>query len=101
MTEFRAEVLATPHNPYNDEHLELWLRYYVETETFDRGICHRRQVDGTAIPASAGESKIIQDHAREVMKQLGLTQSRYPEERKYVSRMSYVSQQVMLERMKK
>jgi hypothetical protein len=93
---YEAWVTSELVNPHDDEGLELWLRYYVETETFDRGVCHRRGLDGTALPASGGEMKIIQEHARTVMKQIGLQGSQYPEEKKYVSRMPYSQQQRML-----
>jgi hypothetical protein len=74
----------------------LWLRYFVECERYDRTLTRARDLSGDAqllSPADIGESA---RHARETMKGLGLTSSRFVEERQFVSQRSTQQQEEFL-----
>ena len=72
-TDFKTEYLLKPMTPLNQEHVRLWLVYFVKAEEFDR----HHSYDSVAIIR----------HIKELMASLNLEWTSYKEERDYVRRL--------------
>lgn len=77
----RPEIYEVELSPSEArEGLVLWLRYFLETETFDRRVCRNRDPKtGDAILTTPDELRRCNENARVVRGSLGLKAKSYPE----------------------
>ena len=70
-TEYLCEIMQTPDF---DELVDLWTKFYVSTELFDRSVCapYAPKVNNRVQPQGYKEHAVCQKHAYELRKRLDL-----------------------------